>query len=424
MTRAFKLIRSRKGLALVTVLWMTMLMIVLVSVTSQSSMLDTHISHVNVEQLRCRWACRGAIETTIAVLLEEDPGYDCLLDDWAPDVGYLTDLEFDGCTVQVIVTDTSSKLNLNTISRNQLLCLPDMTEEIADCILDWRDNDDQIRESGAEDGYYMNLDIRYRAQNGPFKTTRELLRVRGVTEGLYYGDAEQGQISEENAGWKHYLTFISEEPNINLFGESKTNINNAGRRQLQEDLSITQQQAQWIMDNRSFQTYSDVLKETSSSTSNNNSNRSSNANSNRSNRNNQQNQQGQPPDVGTALSIIDNAALNNRQSYTGRVNINTAGVIVLTALLEGDRELAENLVAYRDGLAGGFTGMADLEQVQGISIEGLRKLVDLTSVRSSVYEIDCTATSNATGLQFHTKAIVNRQQDEGRILYWREGSSH
>ena len=149
MTRALQTICSRRGLALVTVLWITMLMIVLVSVTSQSSLLDTHISHVNVERQRCRWACRAGIETAIAVLVADDTGYDCLTDDWGPDSEYLTDLEFEGCTVQITVTDTSSKLNLSKASKNQLLYLPDMTEEIADSIQDWRDNNEDIRAFGA-----------------------------------------------------------------------------------------------------------------------------------------------------------------------------------------------------------------------------------------------------------------------------------
>ena len=75
MTRTLQTIRSRRGLALVTVLWITMLMIVLVSVTSQSSLLDTHISHVNVERQRCRWACRAGIETAIATLIADDTGF-------------------------------------------------------------------------------------------------------------------------------------------------------------------------------------------------------------------------------------------------------------------------------------------------------------------------------------------------------------
>ena len=418
MMRMFETICSRKGLALVTVLWVTMLMIVLVSVTSQSSLLDTHVSHVNVERQRCRWACRAGIETAIALLVEDDPGYDCLTDDWGPESEYLTDLEFEGCTVEVTVTDTSSKLNLNKISRQQLLYLPDMTEEVADSILDWRDKDDQIREFGAEDGYYMTLDIRYRPQNTGFKTTQELLRVRGVSEGLFYGDPELELISEENEGWENYLTFISYEANINLSDESKIDINQARERQLQQTLSLTSGQAKWVVDNRTFQKYSDVLKEASSSKKKNEGNPDSN------NRGRQQDIQSTPPDLNTALSIIDNAALNKKKFYSGRVNINTAGVVVLTAILEGNRELAESIIAYRDGMAGGFTRMTDLQDIEGITKDVFKTLVDLVSVRSSVYEIDCVAYSDATNLELHVTAIVNREQSEGRIIYWREGSSH
>ena len=427
MIRALQTIRSRRGLALVTVLWITMLMIVLVSVTSQSSLLDTHISQVYVERQRCRWACRAGVETAIAVLIADDAGYDCLTDDWGPNSEYLTDLEFEGCTVQVTVTDTSSKLNLNKVAKNQLLYLPDMTEEIADSILDWRDTDDNIRTFGAEDGYYMNLDIRYRPQNAAFKTTRELLRVCGVSEGLYYGDSEQGLISEENEGWKNYLTFISLERNIDLNGDKKIDINKASERQLQKRFSLTREQAKWIADNRPFKKYSDILKDTSASVKNNrsdsNSNRQGSTNGpGSSNNNSQQEAQAIAPDLNTALTIIDNAALNNKKFYSGRININTAGIVVLTSVLGGHRELAESIIAYRDGMAGGFTSMTDLQAIEGMTQDAIKKLVDLVSIRSSVYEIDCVAYSDATNLEFHVKAIVNREQSEGRILYWREGS--
>ena len=408
----------RRGMALVIVLWVTILMIVLASVTSQSSLLDTHISHVDIERQRCRWACRAGIETAIALLIEDDPGYDCSLDDWGSESDYLTDLEFEGCTVDVTVTDTSSKLNLNKAGKQQLLYLPDMTEEVADSILDWRDKDDQIRELGAEDGYYMNLDIRYRPQNAGFKTTQEVLRVRGVSEGLFYGDSERELLSEENEGWVNYLTFASYEANINLSDESKIDINKAEERKLRQTLSLTRGQAKWIVENRPFKKYSDVLKGTSASTKN------SNQNSNSKGNGNQQDQPATPPDLNTALGIIDNAALNNRKFYSGRVNINTAGVVVLTAVLEGNRQLAESITTYRDGMAGGFTSMADLQDIEGMTQEMLKKLVDLVSVRSSVYEIDCIAYSNATNLEFHVKAIVNREQSEGRIIYWREGSNY
>ena len=419
MMRNKRTSRFRRGLALVTVLWVTILMIVLVTVTSQSTLLDTHISLVDVERQRCRWACRAGIETAIALLVNDDPGYDCLLDDWAPSSDWLSDLEFEGCTVEVTVTDTASKLNLNKASREQLIYLPDMTEEIADSLLDWRDQNDQIRESGAEDGYYMNLDIGYRPRNAGFKTTREMLRVRGVSEGLYYGDADAELLSEENDGWIHYLTYISLESNIDLEGDEKIDINSGRERELQQSLSLTPGQARWIVENRQFNKYSDILKQTSSTSTNTQTSSPRNSNAGGPN----QQQEATTPDLKTGLAIIDGVSLNDRKFYSGRVNLNTAGVVVLTAVLSGNRELAESIVAYRDGLAGGFTGLSDIQGVEGITLDLIKKLADYTCIRSSVYEIDCIAYSNATDLKFHSKAIVNREQSEGRILYWREGSN-
>ena len=39
------------------------------------------------------------------------------------------------------MTDEAGKVDLNTASRDMLMLLPGMTEDVADCIIDWRDGD-------------------------------------------------------------------------------------------------------------------------------------------------------------------------------------------------------------------------------------------------------------------------------------------
>ena len=169
----------RSGLALVSVLWVTVLMMVLVSVAAQTSLLDSRISQIENEKQRCRWACRAGLETAVALLLEDDRSYDGLTDLWADNPQELSDLDFGGVTVTITVTDAASKLNVNIATREQLLFLPDMTEDIADSILDWIDTDDIVRTGGAESGYYLNLDVGYWSRDGAIRTIRELLRVKG-----------------------------------------------------------------------------------------------------------------------------------------------------------------------------------------------------------------------------------------------------
>src|SRR5207302_1022705 len=60
-----------------------------------------------------------------------------------------------------------------------LMALPNMTDDVADSILDWLDPDDDPRPNGAESNYYSALG--YSAKNGPMDSLDELLMVKGVT---------------------------------------------------------------------------------------------------------------------------------------------------------------------------------------------------------------------------------------------------
>ena len=97
------------------------------------------------------------------------------------------------------VEDEGSRLNLNTAPATQLLMLPGMTPDVADAIVDWRDQDDTPSPYGAESAYYGSVQPPYRAKNGPFETVEELLLVKGVTPELLYGmDANHnGMLDEE-----------------------------------------------------------------------------------------------------------------------------------------------------------------------------------------------------------------------------------
>ena len=58
---------------------------------------------------------------------------------------------------------------------------------VVDSILDWRDHDNLKRLNGAESEFYLKQRKPYRAKNAYFDSLEELLLVRGVTPGLFYG---------------------------------------------------------------------------------------------------------------------------------------------------------------------------------------------------------------------------------------------
>ncbi|MCZ2340970.1 MAG: general secretion pathway protein GspK [Bacteroidales bacterium] len=144
-----------------------------------------------------------------------------------------------GFTVRNGVTDEGGKINLNALiqldSTGQLLhdalmALPNMTEDIADAIVDWVDPDDTERPAGAESGYYLGLEQPYRAKNGPMNTLDELLLVRGVTWQLLYGnDRNRNGIADDtpggsqtlDRGWAEYLTVYGRELNSTSSGEPR-----------------------------------------------------------------------------------------------------------------------------------------------------------------------------------------------------------
>lgn len=108
-----------------------------------------------------------------------------------------------------------------------LMQLPNMTEQIADSILDWIDEDEDMRAAGAEADMYSMM-LNYSPSNGPIVSLDELLLVQGVTPELLYGadrnhngiideseqnDAASGGGAEGSMarGWSAYLTVSSKD---------------------------------------------------------------------------------------------------------------------------------------------------------------------------------------------------------------------
>ena len=138
------------------------------------------------------------------------------------------------------------------IARDILMALPDMTERIADAIIDFVDMDTERRENGCENEYYNGLTPPYNAKNGPLDSIDELLLIREVTPELLFGldtnrngvlddsEAELGGVSstdsELHLGWANYLTLYSKETNLTGEGIPKININADDLDQLYDDL--------------------------------------------------------------------------------------------------------------------------------------------------------------------------------------------
>jgi type II secretory pathway component PulK len=154
------------------------------------------------------------------------------------------------------VIDEGGKINLNALMQmdssgqmlyNMLMQLPNMTEDVANSILDWLDPDDTPRENGAESDYYSSQTPPYQAKNGPLDSLEELLLVKGVTPQLLYGnDKNRNGILDPDEddgsgvcdlGWSAYLTVFSRTLNIDASGNPRIYVNSSDLNTLYTNLT-------------------------------------------------------------------------------------------------------------------------------------------------------------------------------------------
>jgi len=144
------------------------------------------------------------------------------------------------------IQDEGAKVSVNAATSEELMKLPGLesAQEVADAIVDWRDEDSDVSGQGAESDYYQALPEPYAAKNAPFETPEELLLVKGVVPELLwaYDRNRNGVIdqTESTAGGMTsafnsatsgargifpFITVHSIESNTDTTGQQKANVN-------------------------------------------------------------------------------------------------------------------------------------------------------------------------------------------------------
>ncbi|MHC4343275.1 MAG: type II secretion system protein GspK [Planctomycetota bacterium] len=428
---------ERKGLVLVAVFWVVVVLLVIAVFALQNGWFDTLICLGRIEELRCKWAGRAGVETATAVLSDDFRMSDALTDLWSDNDEDFNDVELDRCWFDVRVVDEAGKLNVNTATREQLLGLPNMTEDVADAIIDWRDKDETQSALGAESGYYQNLRYSYRIRNGAFQTVRELLLVKGVTEELFCGEdtnfngeldynesdgdvsppADNGD-SELDRGWISYLSCYSYDKNTDALGNKKVNINEADEGSLERSLQISKSYAKWIVGNRKgkgYKSIADLINDKSPK---------------KAKKSSKESEEASPLDLETFVGIADKITVQEGDNVSPKVNINTAPREVLVALIGDDDEAqqaADGIVAYREGLFGGMESIGEVLNVDSVKVGTFKRFADHITTRSDVFTIRCFSIAergNVAGYGLQTEAVVDRSSTPCKILYWYQGASN
>ena len=136
----------------------------------------------NVDSLNEKWGCGYDFDEEEYLLKDIELGEGVFT------VGYEFGQTEEGSPVYLYgASDEEGKLNINKVEFAVLVNLPDFTSEIADSVMDWRDEDDVGRAEGAESPHYGELEHPYECKSGPFSTPEELLLVKGMTPEIYEG---------------------------------------------------------------------------------------------------------------------------------------------------------------------------------------------------------------------------------------------
>ncbi len=457
---------NKKGLVLVAVLWIVVVLTVIVAVLGRKSKLDSKVCLARMESIRCKWASRAGIEKAVAILNEDERETDCLTDLWSDNYIDFNDIPLERCWFTVRVTDEASKLNINTATREQLLGLPNMMEEIADAIIDWRDSDEMPGEVGVEGGYYENLLYGYLSRNGPFRTIRELLLVRGVTEELFYGEDTNlngrldynemdGNVNppSDNGddildhGWAGYLTCYTDDKSGTNTGQTTADAGQTTGTSGQTSGTTGQNSQSAGQTNTGTEQTTETSgqntgtsgQNTGTSGQNTGTRGQTNQNTGQTNTGTQQTTDTSSQNTGTSgqtNGTTGQTSQSSEQSNAGtqqtiaKVNVNTASDIVLATLLGGGDEAlrtAQSIIQYRDTLMYGIENISELVDAGIISNNDSQLIQDYITTTSNVFTIRCVAIANRNGpygAKLQTEAVVDRSTSPCKILYWYQGASN
>ena len=255
--------------------------------------------------------------------------------------------------------DEASKLNLNNANTNVLSYLPNMTSDFAQAIMDWRGTNGTVSLDYASLGYLP--------KNAPFESVDELRLVYGATVDLLAGDdlnrngildsneKDTTGTGQLNSGLFEYTTVWTREPNFHADGSSLTNVNTVSQEKIQALLSADGVANATTLGTQIYRSIHPAGGGGGGAVNNCNNILDLAARC-----------QGFGMSEADFAKIYNDVTTSTNTYYRGRVNINTAGADVLTALFMGlnnniNQQTAsgavQSLIAYRQQNAGNLNSI-------------------------------------------------------------------
>lgn len=215
---------SERGVALIVVLWVTVLLTVMAGGFTAIVRTEARGLVNYQDESQAYFLARSGVNLAIKRLIDEriDGGVfkgTPMAKRWLTDSAPRKFLIGDDGFVEISISDESGKLNINdseSKSLKNLFRVLDLDEDtaniIAASILDWLDDNNFHRLNGAEDDYYGALSEPYESMDAPMTTVEELLWVRGVTPEIFYGESG----GREEAGLRKLFTVYTHKKTVNI----------------------------------------------------------------------------------------------------------------------------------------------------------------------------------------------------------------
>jgi type II secretory pathway component PulK len=260
---------NQKGSVLIIVLWISLGLVTIALLFGHSMMLEFRAA----ENRAAGWQSEQAVEAGLRYAIYliknlEEPGSIPVLETFQSGPVALGEAYFwyIGRATSYLSTvdpffgiqDEAAKLNLNTATEDMLELLPNMTPNFAAAIVDWRDEDEEPIENGAESESYLQLTPAYEAKNAPFDSIDELHMVYGAQPELLYGEdinrngvldlnendgdltyPPDNQDGRLDPGILEYVTVYTTKPDTEAEGSQAIDLNNDEDDQLDELLEET-----------------------------------------------------------------------------------------------------------------------------------------------------------------------------------------
>ncbi|MEZ6187028.1 MAG: type II secretion system protein GspK [Planctomycetota bacterium] len=410
---------------------LVLVLVLLVALTSLALSLglrtrvELGATQARLDALRLRAMTDSAIELALAEVRQDQLQGDTLGDAWRDDQARFAGYAFgpgrvwllctepdpgDGRELRYGLRDENGKLNVNVATQEQLELLPGMTAEAAAAILDWRDDDDDPLDGGAESDYYLSLEVPYQAKNGSIESLEELLRVRWIDEAVLYGEdrnrnglLDPGEDDGDRSfppddadgvldrGLIDYLTVFSRELNRTRDERPRLQWSEATPEDVAERLDGASPEVLFALSSMAgrgqVQSLGQLLVEGVTAED--------------------------------AILILDEFTFSDQEILVGRINVNTAPREVLLGIPGLEEDDVEAIMSARLDVSQDLSSPGWL--LNAIDLNKLRIVADIVTARSEQFTVHALAQLDDRPARFQrVEALIDRTFGPARILLWHD----